>query len=106
MIDILTDKTFKTTLSKFRVVLVHFRMKGSEHSKRIDTILEQVNNKVGEDVGIFNLIINDYPEIVDANGLTEVPVVKIFLNGDGEKEFIGAQCDRSPIEYLEIINSL
>ncbi|HLP47741.1 MAG TPA: thioredoxin [Candidatus Kapabacteria bacterium] len=64
-------------------------------------ILEKVAGKVGEKAQIFKLNVDDSSQTANKFGITGIPTLLIFKDGQKVKQFVGLQDERVLVSTLE-----
>ncbi|MDQ1350158.1 MAG: thioredoxin 1 [Acidobacteriota bacterium] len=64
-------------------------------------ILEKVAGKVGEKAGIFKLNVDDSGETAAKLGITGIPTLLLFKDGQKVKQFVGVQQEDVLVSSLE-----
>jgi thioredoxin 1 len=66
-------------------------------------ILEEVEKSVGEDINIYEVDVDQEPDLAQKLNIRGVPATFIFQDGELKKSFVGVQ---NAYTILEIINSI
>jgi thioredoxin 1 len=64
-------------------------------------ILEKVAGKVGDGVQIFKLNVDENQEVAGRHGITGIPTLLLFKDGEVVNEFVGVQAEDVLISALE-----
>jgi thioredoxin 1 len=93
----ITDSTFQETVQQEGVVLVDFWAPWCGPCKMIAPILEELSGKLGSQVTIAKVNVDDNPESAAKYGVMSIPTLKLFKNGEEKGTYVGVR----PLAELE-----
>jgi thioredoxin 1 len=97
------ESTFKTDVLDSTVpVLVDFWAPWCGPCKIAGPIIDRVGEKAGDKAKVFKLNVDDNPNTAVNYGITGIPTVLVFRNGQVEKTFVGVQQEQV---YLNAIGA-
>jgi thioredoxin 1 len=64
-------------------------------------ILEKVAGQVGEKINVYKMNVDENRETAMRHGITGIPTLLLFKNGEVIKEFVGVQGENVLISTLE-----
>ena len=85
----LAPQTFAPATNTPIPVLVDFWAEWCAPCKMILPILEELSTEIQNDVIIAKVNVDDNPEL--AEGITSIPTMRVYVNGEIVKEFTGAK---------------
>jgi thioredoxin 1 len=92
MANATTDQNFKQdVLDSEQPVLVDFWAPWCGPCRMVGPIIESVSEKTAGRIKVFKLNVDENPIIAGKYGITGIPTVIVFKNGQVAKEFIGVQ---------------
>ena len=92
MLQETNDATFKQDVLDATVpVLVDFWAPWCGPCRIATPIIERVSQRAGEKAKIYKINVDDNQELAKRYGITGIPTVMIFKNGNAEKTFVGVQ---------------
>jgi thioredoxin 1 len=96
-----TDQSFEQDVLKSEVpVLVDFWAPWCGPCRMAGPIIESVAKKTEGKARVFKLNVDENPQTSACYGITGIPTVIVFRNGEKDKELVGV---RSESEYLEAL---
>ncbi len=103
MASITSDASFETDVLKSDVpVLVDFWAPWCGPCRMVGPIIEDLSEKVNGSAKVYKLNVDENPGTAGKYGITGIPTVMVFRNGQVDKQFVGVQ----PKEvYMEAISS-
>ncbi len=103
MAGITTDATFKNdVLESNQPVLVDFWAPWCGPCRMVGPIIERISEKMGGKVKVYKLNVDENPVISSQFGITGIPTVIIFRNGQIEREFVGVQPEQVYMNALTV----
>ena len=97
-----TDSTFETdVVSSDAPVLVDFWAPWCGPCRLAGPIIDNVANKTEGKAKVFKLNVDDNPVTAGKFGITSIPTVIIFKNGQIDKQLVGVQTEQV---YLDALN--
>ncbi len=92
MVEHTSDKTFQHDVLNAQVpVLVDFWAPWCGPCRMVGPILEKVGEKLSGKAKVCKVNVDENPETASRYGITGIPTVIIFRNGQVEKQFVGVQ---------------
>ena len=86
-----TDATFDAdVLSSDKPVLVDFWAPWCGPCRAVAPILEEIAGTHGEQISIVKLNTDENPAITAKYGITSIPTLNVFVDGDVAKSIVGA----------------
>lgn len=87
-----TDATFETDVLKSdKTVLVDFWAPWCGPCRMLGPILENLSTRVGDKAAIMKLNVDENPQVASRYGITGIPTVIVFKNGEIANQFVGVQ---------------
>ena len=86
---ILTDASFNTIITTSDLILVDFWAEWCGPCKKLTPILEELSSETGLLVGKLN--VDENPEKTSEYGVSSIPTVVLFKDGQPVKTIIGAK---------------
>jgi thioredoxin 1 len=87
-----TDATFKTdVLDSAAPVLVDFWAPWCGPCRMVGPIIESIGTKAVGKAKVFKLNVDENPGTASKYGITGIPTVIVFKNGQVDKQFVGVQ---------------
>lgn len=83
------------------VALVDFDADWCVPCKEQSPIVERLANKYEGKAFVFNLNVDKFPDSAISLGVTSVPTLIVFKNGDEFQRFIGIQSEETLVQSLE-----
>jgi thioredoxin 1 len=97
-----TDSTFETDVVSSKVpVLVDFWAPWCGPCRIAGPIIDNVAQKTEGKAKVFKLNVDENPVIAGKLGITSIPTVIIFKNGQIDKQLVGVQAEQV---YLDALN--
>ncbi|MBG0738477.1 thioredoxin [Paeniglutamicibacter antarcticus] len=93
-----TDATFQTdVLSAGKPVIVDFWAEWCGPCRKLSPILDQLAGEYADKIDVVKVDIDENPAIAAQYGITSIPAVYLFQNGEVKGSVIGAR----PKQYFE-----
>ena len=103
MVTATSDATFETDVLKSDVpVLVDFWAPWCGPCRMVGPIIDRISEKTEGKAKVCKLNVDENPTIAGKYGITGIPTVMIFNNGQVERQFVGVQPEQV---YLSAIQS-
>ena len=103
MVTATSDATFETDVLKSDVpVLVDFWAPWCGPCRMVGPIIDRISEKTEGTAKVCKLNVDENPTIAGKYGITGIPTVMIFNNGQVERQFVGVQPEQV---YLSAIQS-
>ena len=97
-----TDATFKDdVLRAERPVLVDFWAEWCAPCRKVETVLEEIANEMGDKVRIVKLNIDENPETARAYRVMSVPTLTVFKGGEPVQSVAGAKPKGDLVRLIE-----
>ncbi len=96
----ITDANFGEITGK-GVTMVDFWAPWCQPCRIQGPILERVADKMGEKAQICKINVDENPETATNFGITGIPSLLVFKNGEKVKQFVGVQSENILISELE-----
>lgn len=97
-----TDATFTSdVLQSDRVVLVDFWAEWCMPCKKVDPLLTEIANEMGDRVEIVSLNIDENPETTRAYRVMSVPTLTLFKGGEPINSVTGAKPKSALVNFIE-----
>ncbi|MBN2037259.1 MAG: thioredoxin [Chitinispirillaceae bacterium] len=95
MTNATTDQNFKQdVLDSDLPVLVDFWAPWCGPCRMVGPILDSISEKTQGKAKVFKLNVDENPAIAGKYGITGIPTVIVFKNGQVDKEFVGVQPEK------------
>ena len=102
MVSETTDSTFETDVINSDVpVLVDFWAPWCGPCRIAGPIIDNVAQKTEGKAKIFKMNVDENPVIAGKFGITSIPTVIVFKNGQIDKQLVGVQTEQA---YLDALN--
>ncbi|NLW30117.1 MAG: thioredoxin [Fibrobacter sp.] len=96
-----TDATFKDDVLNSEIpVLVDFWAPWCGPCRMVGPIIDRIGEKMKNKVKVFKLNVDENPSTAGSYGITGIPTVIIFKNGQIEREFVGVQPEQVYLDAL------
>ncbi len=103
MASITSDATFKKdVLESSQPVLVDFWAPWCGPCRMVGPIIERISEKMDGKIKVYKLNVDENPAISSQFGITGIPTVIIFRNGQIEREFVGVQPEQVYLNALSV----
>jgi thioredoxin 1 len=97
-----TDTTFDTDVLKSdKPVLVDFWAEWCVPCKKVDPLLAEIANEMGDQIEIVKVNIEENPEIAMKYGVMTVPTLTIFKGGEPFNSVTGAKPKSFLVNFIE-----
>ncbi|WP_433299496.1 thioredoxin [Actinoplanes sp. CA-030573] len=97
-----TDATFVTdVLQSDKPVLVDFWAEWCMPCKKVDPLLGEIANEMGDKVQIVSVNIDENPETTRAYRVMSVPTLTIFKGGEPVNSVTGARPKSALVNFIE-----
>jgi thioredoxin 1 len=97
-----SDATFTNdVLSSQQPVLVDFWAPWCGPCRMVGPIIEQVGEKTAGKAKVFKLNVDENPETASRYGITGIPTVMVYRNGQVAQQFVGVKSEQVYLKALE-----
>ncbi len=87
-----TEATFETdVLGSSKPIMVDFWAEWCGPCRAVSPILDKIAEENAEKLDIVKLNVDDYPAIAEKYGITSIPAMYVFKDGEVVKRVIGAK---------------
>jgi thioredoxin 1 len=87
----ITDSNFKEIITSDKTVLVDFWAPWCGPCRAVSPILDQIAEEYPESITVVKLNIDENPEMTSLYGVSSIPTMKVFQNGEVAKTIVGAK---------------
>ena len=87
----LNEANFENTVLNDGIILVDFWAEWCGPCRAVGPILDQLLAEHGDKLDIVKLNVDENPQTAAAYGITSIPAMKVFQNGEVVKTVIGAK---------------
>jgi thioredoxin 1 len=87
----ITDSNFKEIITSDKTVLVDFWAPWCGPCRAVSPILDQIAEEYPESITVVKLNIDENPEMTSLYGVSSIPTMKVFQNGEVVKTIVGAK---------------
>jgi len=87
----ITDSNFKEIITSDKTVLVDFWAPWCGPCRAVSPILDQIAKEYPESITVVKLNIDENPEMTSLHGVSSIPTMKVFQNGEVVKTIVGAK---------------
>lgn len=102
LVHTITDDNFKDITSK-GLTLVDFWAPWCQPCRIQGPILERVADQMGETAKIGKINVDENPETAMQYGITGIPSLLLFKNGEKVKQFVGVQSEQTLTAALKAL---
>lgn len=99
MIREITDANFQATLDEGKIVVVDFWAPWCGPCKMMSPIVDQLADELGDEFIIGKLNVDDNPDTCDEFGITNIPTILFFKNGELVNRHVGL-CQKSELQQI------
>lgn len=101
-VKILTDASFNTEIASAQTaVVVDFWAEWCGPCRAVGPILEDISNEYGSKIKIVKLNTDEESAIALKYGITSIPTMNVFVNGEVVKTIVGAKPKPAILKELE-----
>ena len=98
----ISDNTFTETIATSdKPILVDFWAEWCGPCRAVGPILEEISNEYGEKLKIVKLNTDNESAIAIKYGITSIPAMYVFVNGEVVKTIVGARPKPAMLKELE-----
>ncbi|GAA3424095.1 thioredoxin [Streptosporangium sandarakinum] len=101
MINLTTDNFAEQVLESDKPVLVDFWAEWCPPCRMIAPVLEQIEAEYGDRLTIAKLNSDEHPEIAARYGVTGLPTLNLYKDGEVVRQIVGAKPKRLLLADLE-----
>jgi thioredoxin 1 len=87
----ITDSNFKEIITSDKTVLVDFWAPWCGPCRAVSPILDQIAEEYFDKLTVVKLNIDENPEMTSLHGVSSIPTMKVFQNGEVVKTIVGAK---------------
>ena len=97
----ITTANFKEIIASDKPVLVDFWAEWCGPCRAVGPILEDISNEYGSKIKIVKLNTDEESAIALKYGITSIPTMNVFVNGEVVKTIVGAKPKPAILKELE-----
>ena len=86
-----TDSFQSDVLSSAKPVLVDFWAEWCGPCRMVSPILDEISNEYGDKLTIVKVNVDEEPQLAQQYGITSIPALHVFKDGQVVKQIIGAK---------------
>jgi len=103
MSAVTSDATFKQDVIDSSIpVMVDFWAPWCGPCRMVGPIIERISEKMAGKINVYKLNVDENPVTASQYGITGIPTVIIFKNGQIEREFVGVQPEQVYLNALGV----
>jgi thioredoxin 1 len=90
----------KDVLSSQQPVLVDFWAPWCGPCRMVGPVIDRISEKTSGKAKVYKLNVDENPEIASRYGITGIPTVIVYRNGEVSREFVGVQSEQAYLKAL------